>query len=154
VASYPGQQNENLVGELTPLLESAVGGDRERWAEIATSLLAGQGTPQPGAADLLSGKAQPKDWRLRGSLFLAQVALQKLKASAETDALLIATTVADVPVHAWGSANILLEFADNPATTEGVRKALRDHVNGSSWVASYWYTTSIHPCFPKPWRVH
>jgi hypothetical protein len=87
-------------------------------------------------ADLLSGKAQPKDWSDRRSFFLAQIALQKLKASQETDALLIATTIADMPAHAWGSTNVLLEFADNPVTTEGIRKALRDDVAGSSWAAA------------------
>ena len=136
VASYLAQQGEDLVGEFAPLLESAVGDDRRRWAEIATSLLAGQGIPQPSVADLLSGKAQQKEWPGRGSFFLAQFALEKLKASPETDALLIATTIADMSAHAWGSANVLLEFADNPLTMEGVRKALRDDINGSSYVAS------------------
>jgi hypothetical protein len=135
VSSYLSQQYGDFVGELVPLLETAIGDDRTRWAEVATSLLAAQGIPQPSVAELMTGAAQTKDWLPRRSLFLAQVALQKLKASAETDELLIATAIADMPAHDWGSANLLLEYGEHPATTEGVRQALRNDVSGACFVA-------------------
>jgi hypothetical protein len=130
-AGYLASQSEDLTGELLPLLESTVGDDRQRWAEVATNLLAAQGIPRPSVADLLSAKAEPKDWPGRPNLFLAQAPLQKLKASPETDTLLIA----DAPLHAWGSANSLLEYADNPITTETLRQALQNDLAGSSNIA-------------------
>ncbi|PYT22457.1 MAG: hypothetical protein DMG57_35210 [Acidobacteria bacterium] len=135
VAGYLAGQYEDLTGELMPLLEHAIGDERPQWAEVATNLLAAQGIPRPGVADLLSAKAEPRDWPGRQSLFLAQAALQKLKASPETDTLLIKTWIAEAPLHAWGSANSLLEYADNPVTTETLRQALQNDVAGSSYIA-------------------
>lgn len=135
VAAYLAGQNEDLAGEIVPLLEPAIAQDRQRWAEVAANLLAAQGIPRPSVADLLSGKAEPKDWPMRPSLFLAQAALRKLKASPETDALLIHTWIAEAPLHAWGSANSLIEYASHPVTTETLRQALDSDVSGSSYVA-------------------
>jgi hypothetical protein len=134
VAGYLAGQNEDLTGELMPALEPAIGADRQRWADVATSLLAAQGIPRPSVADLISGRADPKDWR-GGSFFLAQAALRKLKASPETDTLLIKTWIGESPWLAWGSANSLIEFADSPVTTETLRLALRNDISGSSYIA-------------------
>ena len=133
IAGYLERQNEDLTAELMPLLQPAIGDDRERWVEVAANLLAAQGTPRPGVADLLSPNAQPKEWRT--SLLLVQAAFQKLPASPETDTLLIKRWIAEAPVHAWGSANCLLEFGDNPATTETLRQALRNDAAGTSYIA-------------------
>lgn len=135
VAGYLAQQSDDLTSELMPLLEPAIGDDRERWAEIAANLMAAQGTPRPSVADLLAGKVERKAWPGRESFFLAQAALQKLKASPETDALLIRTWIEEAPLHAWGSANSLLEYGDNSITTETLRQALRDDLEGSSYIA-------------------
>jgi hypothetical protein len=135
VAGYLAQQSEDLTGELMPLLEPAIASDRERWAEVAANLLAAQGIPRPSVADLVAGKAKPKDWPGRESFLLAQAVLQKLKASPETDALLIKTWVDEAPSHAWGSANSLLEYGDHPVTIETLRQALRDDLAGSSYIA-------------------
>jgi DnaJ-domain-containing protein 1 len=135
VAAYIENQHDDLTGALMQLLAPAIGDDRERWAEVATNLLAAQGTPRPSTADLLAGKTKPKDWPGRPSLLLAQAALQKLKASAETNALLIATWIAEAPLHARGSANSLLEYGDNPITTEALREALRNDLHGTSYIA-------------------
>ncbi len=130
VASYLAGQYEDLKGELMPLLDAAIGDNRPRWAEVATNLLAAQGIPRPSVADLLSAK-EPNDWRGR----LTQATLQKLKASPETDTLLIKTWIAEAPLHAWGSANSLLEYANNPVTTETLRQALQNDLAGSSYIA-------------------
>jgi hypothetical protein len=61
--------------------------------------------------------------------------LQKLKASPDTENLLIEKWIEEAPLHAWGSANSLLEFGDNPLTTELLRQALGNDVSGSSYVA-------------------
>ncbi|HXB67074.1 MAG TPA: hypothetical protein VNY05_02460 [Candidatus Acidoferrales bacterium] len=135
IAGYLAGQNEDLIGELMPLLEPAIGQDRQRWAEVAANLLAAQGVPRPAVADLLSGKAEPKDWPLRPSLFLAQTPLRKLKASPETDALLIETWIAGAPWNAWGSANSLIEYGSNPVTTQTLRHALDNDLAGSSYIA-------------------
>src|SRR5579863_1922932 len=130
IAGYfggPGQFDD-LSPELMPLLEQAIGEDRGRWAEVAANLLAAEGIPRPGVADLLSATADRKG--------LARAALQKLGASPQTDALLIERWVAETPLHAWGSANSLLEFGDDPLTTDLLRQALRNDVSGSSYVAS------------------
>jgi hypothetical protein len=134
-AGYLANQHDDLTGELMPLLGPAIGDDRERWADVATNLLAAQGTPRPSVADLLSSKVEPKDWPGREGVFFAQKALQKLKASPETDALLITTWIGEAPLHAWGSANSLLEYGDNPITTETLREALRDDLAGTSYIA-------------------
>ena len=89
------------VPELIPILEAQVE-QRDRWAEIATSVVAAGGTPRPTLADLFQPRAQ--------SLPIARAALGHLMPSEGTDALLIRTLVAEAPVHAWGSANSLLEF--------------------------------------------
>ena len=135
VANYMAGQSEDLTGELMPLLEPAIGEDRERWAEVAADVMAAQGIPRPSIGDLLAAKAKPKDWPGRQSFFLAQAVLQRLKASPATDALLIRTWIEEAPQHAWGSANSLLEFGDNPITTETLRQALRADIAGSSYIA-------------------
>jgi hypothetical protein len=135
VDGYLAHQDEDLTGDLMPLLRPAIGDDRERWAEVATNLLAAQGIPRPSTADLLAGQPKPKDWPGRESLFLTQVALQQLKASPETDALLITTWIGEAPLHAWGSANSLLEYGDNRTTTETLREALRNDLAGTSYIA-------------------
>ncbi len=135
VTGYLAQQSEDLSGELMPLLEPVIEDDRERWAEVAANLMAAQGIPRPSVADLLEGKAKPKDWPGRESFLLAQAALQKLKASPETDALLIKTWVDEAPLHAWGSANSLLEYGDHAVTTDALRQALHDDLAGSSYIA-------------------
>jgi hypothetical protein len=135
MAGYLANQQEDLTADLMPLLEPVIGDDRQLWAEVATNLVAAQGIPRPSVADILSGKAEPKDWSGRQSLFLTWAALGKLKASPETDTLLIKTWIAEAPLHAWGSANSLLEYADNPITTETLRQALRNDVAGSSFIA-------------------
>jgi hypothetical protein len=134
VARYLAQQEENLTGEIMPFLESAIGADRQRWAVVATSVLAARGIPRPTIADLMSG-TESKDRPLRGSLFLTRAALQKLRASAETDELLIKTWIAEAPWLAWGAANSLIEYADNSVTTETLRRALQDDLTGSSYIA-------------------
>jgi hypothetical protein len=135
VAGYLVHQYQDLTGELMPLLQSAVGDDRERWAEVAANLLAAEGIPRPTVADLLSSKAEPKDWSGRHSLFLTHAALQQLKASPETDTLLIKTWIAEAPLHAWGSATCLLEYGSHTITTETLRQALRNDVAGSCYIA-------------------
>jgi hypothetical protein len=129
-AGYLSSQYENLSGEVMPLLKPS-GDERQRWAEVATDVLAGYGTPRPSVADLMS----EKDWPGHPNLFLAQAALKELKASPETDALLIKTWIAEAPLHAWGSAGWLLEYADDPITTDTLRQALRNDLAGSSYIA-------------------
>jgi hypothetical protein len=135
IAGYLVNQYEDLTGELMPLVGPVIGDDRERWAEIATNILASGGTPRPSVADFLSDKAKLKDWPGREGLFLARAPLAKLKASPDTDALLIKFWISESPLHAWGSANSLLEFGDNPITTETLRQALRDDLAGTSYIA-------------------
>jgi hypothetical protein len=135
VTGYLAQQSEDLSGELMPLLEPVIKNDREHWAEVAANLIAAQGIPRPSVADLLAGKAKPKEWPGRESFLLAQAALQKLKASPETEALLIKTWVVEAPLHSWGSANSLLEYGDHPVTTDTLRQALHDDLAGSSYIA-------------------
>jgi len=135
VAAYLARQQENLSDEILPLLKPASGDERQRWAELATNLLAAYGTPRPNVADLLSAQAKPEPWPGHPNLFLAQAALQELKASPETDALLIRTWITEGPLHAWGSAGCLLEYADNPITTDTLRQALWNDLIGSSYIA-------------------
>jgi hypothetical protein len=56
-AGYLAQQSESLTAELMPLLEPAIGEDRECWAEVAANLMAAQGIPRPSVADLLATKS-------------------------------------------------------------------------------------------------
>ena len=135
VGKYLSSQSENLAPELVPLLDPAIGNDRSRWAEVATGTLATTGIPRPTIAELLGRETQPEEWEHRRSLFIAQAALRKLGASPQTDNLLIRKLIADAPVHAWGSAGTLLEFADNPVTTKTLRQALKDDLAGSSYIA-------------------
>ncbi len=134
-AHYLVGQQEDLTRELMPLLEPAIGKDTQRWAEVATSVLATTGIPRPSIAALLSGKAKPEQWRFEPSVFIAQAALRELGPSPETDDLLIKTLIADAPIHSWGSAGILLEYADNIVTTETLRRALIEDLPGSSYIA-------------------
>lgn len=128
-AAYLGNQYEDLTGELMPLLEPVIGDEQQRWAEVATNFLGARG--RPNVADLIAGRAKPQNWFQA----LAVAALQKLKASPETDNLLIKTWISEAPLHAEGSANSLLEFGDNPTTTETLRQALQNDLAGSSYIA-------------------
>ena len=132
VSNYLRDQFDNPAPDLMPLLRVAIGGNRERWAQVATGILSAQGIPHPGVAELMGEKT---DSAWRGSLFLARAALQQLKASPETDRLLIHTWIVNAPVNDWGAGNSLLEYGDNPATTETLRKALSDDAAGSSYLA-------------------
>lgn len=134
---YLLRQTEDLSAELMPLLDASLGGDRQRWAEIAASLHAAQGIPRPTVADLFA--APPGAFAApgpgRGNLPLLQAALRKLQLSPATDDLLIRTWIANAPFHAWGSANSLVEYAASPVTTETLRQALRNDLRGSSYIA-------------------
>jgi len=149
-------QFDDLSAELMPLLKSAIGDNRQRWAEVAASIMATEGIPRPTVADLLSSKALQTN-PFSGSLLLARAVLQELKASPETDALLIRTLIEDAPVHAWGSRVSLLEFADNPVTAETLRPALQNDVTGSSDIALALARTPYHSWLPdafaRAWRV-
>ncbi len=70
IAGYLSGQNEDLTAELMPLLASAIGDDRQRWAEVAAKLVAGHGIPRPAVADVLAGKVDPKDWHQHPSQFV------------------------------------------------------------------------------------
>ncbi len=134
-AGYLSSEHENLSGELLPLLNFPKGDERQRWAEVAADFLAALGTPRPSVADLFSAKAEPKDWPAYPNLVVAQAALHELKASQETEDLLIRTWIAQAPLNAWGVATCLLQYADKATTTETLRQALRDDLAGSSYIA-------------------
>jgi hypothetical protein len=142
--TYLSSQLENLSGDFLPLLKPAGSDQRQRWAELATDALASYGTPRPSVADLMSAKGGPKDWPGHPNLFLVRAALHELKASPETDDLLIKTWIAEAPLHAWGSAGCLLEYADNPVTTDTLRQALRNDLAGSSYIA-WTFAHAGHP---------
>jgi len=135
VGEYLASQRLNLAADLMAFLEPAIGDDRQRWAEVATCILATTGIPRPSVAELYSLRTVPEKWNWQKSSLIAQAALRKLGASAETDDLLIRTLIADAPVHAWGSGTVLLEYADNPVATEILRQALRNDLAGSSYIA-------------------
>jgi hypothetical protein len=120
-----------------PLLEAAIGDNRQQWAEVAASLHAARGIPRPTVAELFSTKPEtpPKAGPLQGNLPLLQAALRKLQPSTETDDLLIRAWIANAPFNACGSANSLVEYADSPVTTETLRQALRNDLRGSSYIA-------------------
>jgi hypothetical protein len=137
LSGYLLHQREDLSADLAPLLSLAIGDDRQEWAEIAASLYAAQGTPRPTVADLFPAKPgpvpPPGPWQ--ANLPLVQAALRKLQPSPATDDLLIRTWIANAPFNAWGSANSLVEYADNVVTTETLRQALRNDLRGSSYIA-------------------
>jgi hypothetical protein len=129
IANYLQGQQEDLTSEIMPLLQSAIGDNQPRWAEVATSLLAAQGIPRPTVKELLTAKVERK------SLLLPTAALRRLTPSPETETLLIKTWIANAPWNAWGSANSLIEYANNPTTTETLRQALQSDLAGSSYIA-------------------
>jgi hypothetical protein len=137
LSGYLARKWEDLSGELMPLLDPAIGDNRGQWAEVAASLHAARGIPRPTIAELFSAKPEtpPKTGPLQASLPLLQAVLQKLQASSETDDLLIRTWIDNAPLNAWGSANSLVEYADNPLTTETLRDALKNDLSGSSYIA-------------------
>ncbi len=57
VGRYLTNQFDDLSPDLMPLLNAAIGDDRERWAEVATGLLSAEGIPRSGVADLMGEKA-------------------------------------------------------------------------------------------------
>jgi len=137
LSGYLSRKREDLSGELMPLMEAAIGDNRQQWAEIAASLHAARGIPRPTVAELF--EARPESPQQAGpfqaSLPLLQAALRKLQSSPATDDLLIETWIANAPFNAWGSANSLVEYADRPLTTETLRQALRNDLRGSSYIA-------------------
>jgi hypothetical protein len=137
LSGYLSRKREDLSGELMPLMEAAIGDNRQQWAEIAASLHAARGIPRPTVAELF--EVRPESSRqadpLQASLPLLQAVLRKLQSSPATEDLLIETWIANAPFNAWGSANSLVEYADRPLTTETLRRALRNDLRGSSYIA-------------------
>jgi hypothetical protein len=56
LSGYLSRKGEDLSGELMPLLDPAIGDNRQQWAEIAASLHAARGIPRPTMAELFSEK--------------------------------------------------------------------------------------------------
>lgn len=137
LSSYLSRQGEDLSGELMPLLDPAIGNNRQQWAEVAANLHAARGIPRPTVAELFSEEPEilHKLAPMQGNLKLIEAALRKLQSSPATDELLIRTWIADAPLNAWGAANSLIEFSDNAVTSEGLRQALRNDLTGSSYIA-------------------
>jgi len=137
LSGFLSSEGEDLSGDLMPLVEPLVRDNRQQWADIAAGLDAAMGMPRPVMADLFSAKsaiAGPAG-PYRGLLPILQAALRKLRPSPETDELLIRCWIANAPFNAWGSAGSLVEYADNPVTTESMRQALRNDVRGSSYIS-------------------
>ena len=137
LSGFLSSEGEDLSGDLMPLVEPLVRDNRQQWADIAAGLDAAMGMPRPVMADLFSAKsaiAGPAG-PYRGLLPILQAALRKLRPSPETDELLIRCWIANAPFNAWGSAGSLVEYADNPVTTESIRQALRNDVRGSSYIS-------------------
>jgi hypothetical protein len=134
-SSYLTFQERGLAGELIPLLASKIGDARDRWAEVATSAVAATGVERPTFADLWKPASIPTERPGSQNLAIAQAALEHLKPSPENNALLIRTLIADAPVHAWGSANSLLEFGDDPVLIATLHQGLKDDVSGTSYIA-------------------
>jgi hypothetical protein len=159
LSGYLARKWEDLSGELMPLVEPAIGDNRQQWAEIATGLHAARGIPRPTVAELFSAKPETlqKAGPLQGNLPLLWAALRKLQSSAETDDLLIRTWIANAPFNAWGSANSLVEYADRPVTTETLRQALRNDLRGSSYIAmvlaNHGNTTILSDAVARAFRV-
>lgn len=136
LSGYLSREEEDLSVELIPLLE-VIGDNRLQSAEIAASLYAARGIPRTTLVDLFDAKPEKllNAGPFQGNLPLLQSALRKLQPSPETDELLIKTWIANAPLNAWGSANSLVEYADNPVTAETLRQALRNDLRGSSYIA-------------------
>jgi hypothetical protein len=58
LSGYLSRKWEDLAGELMPLLDPAIGDNRQQWAEVAASLHAARGIPRPAIAELLSEKPE------------------------------------------------------------------------------------------------
>ncbi len=150
LSSYFSRKWEDLSEELMPLLEAMIHDNRQQWAEIAASLHAARGIPRPTVAVLFSERPETSSQAgpLRGNLPLLQAALRKLRPSPETDDLLIRTWIANAPFNAWGSANSLIEYADNPVTTATLQQALRNDLRGSSYIAMVLANHGNHTILP------
>jgi hypothetical protein len=120
VAQYLSMQewNEELTPEILPLLRSAIGNDRQRWAEVAANLTAAEGIPRT---------IEPRSLR--------QAALQMLRGYPYTTALLVESWISEAPLHAWGSAMSLVGYGDDPIVDDALRRALQDDVDGSCYIA-------------------
>src|SRR5215472_587038 len=120
----------NTARELLPLVESQVAkDDQDRWLDIATGLVTGGGTPRPTFAELRDPNAKV-DWAL-----IARTATQRLGDPAEADTRIIEKLLADAPINAWGAAMSLIEFGDHPVLIERLRQAVRNDVEGTSYIA-------------------
>ena len=120
----------NTARELLPLVESQVAkDDQDRWLDIATGLVTGGGTPRPTFAELRDPNAKI-DWAL-----IARTATQRLGDPAEADTRIIEKLLADAPINAWGAAMSLIEFGDHPVLIERLRQAVRNDVEGTSYIA-------------------
>lgn len=152
MSGYLQWQHPSIALELLSSIESQVGDDRDRWADIATGIIAGTGVPRPTFAELRSSQADTPPWAP-----IVRTALLKLGASPETDILLIQKLLANAPINAWGSAGVLIEFGDNPVLIESLRKALRDDVSGSCEIASalahIGHTAVLDDALPRAVRV-
>jgi hypothetical protein len=135
-ASYlESQSSPILKSQLMPLLEAAVASDEDRWIEIASSLLSSLGIPRPSVADFRSGKWRTGSRSLDGIDALIAAVLEKLPRSARTEEQLIYRLIDDAAVHYWGSAMSLIEFANQGALIEHLKRALSRRKPGTVYIA-------------------
>jgi hypothetical protein len=119
--------------EVSSLLDDAIGNNEERWLAVAASLVSSLGVPRPRLAEMLSSNVE-KDLSRGTMLPLLAHALQK-GAKREFPDRLITKLVEDAPVHAWGSANTLIEFKDSPVLIDRMGDSLRRNQGGAVTIA-------------------
>jgi hypothetical protein len=139
-----------LEPELTAQLQNSIGRDSARWAQVLANMLLSYPGRTLTLSDIRAGKTEP-DWPDFKGFPLAQLALNHLSTT-NAEMLVWQSLIADLagftdepyhPLFAYNGAialhaavAYLMNYRHNSTFLEAVRKALRQDVPGSSFLAA------------------
>jgi hypothetical protein len=133
-ASYLHMQTTQLFSpQLMQLLQSNIGNDKDRWAQVAASLVSSIGIPRPTVAQFRSLQIAVPGTQNEWSL--VALVLQRIGDSPEVVNQLIHQTLLISNIQSWGAANTLREFAHEPALIQELTTMLHEERPGSLYVA-------------------
>lgn len=149
IAGFVTSQGEDLSKELMPPLERAIAGDQGRWVSVAANLAAAFWMPRPKVSDLLAGRPSEAEREKHPQFSLVAAVLRRISAIPGVEGQLIQNWITNAPHHVSGSGACLLEFGSRSEITQQLRAALRDDLEGTSYIASMLVQNGYRSVLPE-----
>lgn len=149
IAGFVTSQGEDLSKEFMPALEASIAGEQRRWVSVAASLAAAFWMPRPKVSDLLAGRLSEAERERHPQFSLVAAVLQRVSAIPGVEGQLIQNWITNAPHHVSGSGACLLEFGSRTETTQQLRAALRNDLEGTSYIASMLVQNGYRSVLPE-----